>query len=100
MIHKTRPPHVKNMCCPNVSIHMKNISISLVSMFTSYLYMNACACQSPRHVRLGHRVAWSCEVPLCHESILPKWKMESRFHSTVGISWAGQIWTYHEEPIS
>lgn len=58
--------------------HMKNISISLVSMFTSYLYMNACACQSPRHVRLGHRVAWSCEVPLCHENILPKWKMESR----------------------
>ena len=23
MIHKTRPPHVKNMCCPNVSFTIK-----------------------------------------------------------------------------
>ncbi len=79
--------------------------------------------QSPRHLRLGHRVAWSCEVPLCHEWRTgemmngPAWNIfgydnitqietfsqKGRLVEISLNSWniLGRLnfWTYHDEPI-
>lgn len=76
-----------------------------INLFGKYVYIvpvYECMCLPVTEARAAGSpcclVMWGAVVPWKHFT-----KMEDgikRFHSTVGISWAGQIWTYHEGPIS
>lgn len=111
-------PYSSVFSCKSISVILPpSLSLSLfpciwtytyekyLNLFGKYVYIvpvYECMCLPVTEARAAGSpcclVMWGAVVPWKHFT-----KMEDgikRFHSTVGISWAGQIWTYHEEPIS